>query len=425
MTDSTTLDLWATDPGQRLRARLFWALVLAFPLLLLSWEYFRAGLSLCTMALLALGIWHRCAAPPAAPGCPWWTPLRDIGLGWWAPTLFVWMLLPAWAYSDNTAEWAGRLQVKLPLLVLPLAFALLPKLDRPRMHVLFAVVLFALAFTNLSVGAYYVTHFDEIQDMLSRSQPVPTPIHHIRFSLLSGLAVLGGLEILRGGGFVAQKPLRWAVGVATLLVAVMVHVLAVRTGILALYGGLLAWGLSTAWNARQYQWALGTVAVLVLAPVAAYQLLPSVRAKVGLMRWNLERYRAGEIGQYSDTQRWVSYEVGLAIGNRSPLLGCGIGDVDDEIAREYAQRHPDVKPMLPHNQWLFFYAASGLLGVLLALAAFFSPLFFEKKYLDPLFWGFLSLMGISLMTETTLETAVGVGLYTFFLCVGLSARNPE
>jgi O-antigen ligase len=233
------------------------------------------------------------------------------------------------------------------------------------------------------------------------------------------------LEILRGGGFSDRRGLRWAVGVGTLFVAAMVHVLAVRTGMLALYGGLLAWGLAAAWHAKRYVWAIGTVALLALAPVAAYQLLPSVRAKVGLMLWNLERYRAGEIGQYSDTQRWASYEVGLAIGNRAPWLGCGIGDLDAEVDAEYARRFPDVKPMLPHNQWLFFFAACGVVGLLFALTAFFSPLFWEKKYQDPLFAGFFLLTTVSFMTETAIETAVGVGLTAFFLSLLMAARNPE
>ena len=121
------------------------------------------------------------------------------------------------------------------------------------------------------------------------------------------------------------------------------------------------------------------VGILAL-PTLAYFYIPSFKTKISLTLWNIHIYKGGEIGQYSDTQRLASYAVGLELGQCSPLLGTGLGDLNDETARLYAERFPGAKPMMPHNQFLFFFAGAGLPVTILFGVLFFFTLFYKKRY---------------------------------------------
>lgn len=392
-----------------LSARLVLRLVFCSGLLLLTGLVLsRALTSIGMMGILG-------AALLGARAGDWKRALAPGRRAWLWLTLPFWIMLGSGIYTENGEMLLGQLRIALPLLALPLAFALLPRLPRPLLYgwlYFFVLLLFG---AGLAVLGNYALHFTEIQEALSRSKAIPCPHgDHIRFSLLLALATFAALYLWRRGFVLRYAWERRLLPALALLLALMLHVLAVRSGLLALYLGALV--LILRWTLRKRRPLLGLAltAALLTAPIAAYYTVPGIHAKYHLMMHNFKVLRRGEIGGYSDTNRLLSYAVAWELGKRNPWWGLGMGDVRDEQERYYALHYPELRPIYPHNQFLLFYVGSGIIGLALFCMGFFAPLFYARYRNDGLFVAFFVLIASSFLTENTLSIAIGMGIYAFF-----------
>jgi len=78
-----------------------------------------------------------------------------------------------------------------------------------------------------------------------------------------------------------------------------------------------------------------------------------------------------------------------------------------------------------NNQFVFVLAGSGILGVVLFLGALLIPLFYRQSYRNDFYLGFYILFLVSFMVEHTLETALGVGIFSSFLLLCLLYFSNE
>ncbi len=104
------------------------------------------------------------------------------------------LLAPAISFfwSDDKAYWLRLVQTRLPFLVLPWAFANLPKLsDKQWKSVLYLLVWF-IAGVCIVVGINFLLHFDAIIEGLGQGSPIPVPRSHVRFSLILATSILSG-----------------------------------------------------------------------------------------------------------------------------------------------------------------------------------------------------------------------------------------
>ncbi len=336
---------------------------------------------------------------------------------WLTQRKYVALLFPLLAvlisglWSSDTSLWLERMRIMLPLAGLGFAFSAMPKLAFWRLHMIWFFFLFVMAVSISLVLGNYAFNMVEIQDMMRRGQPMPVPkISHIRFSLLCVTAAIGGVDLIRQGAFPKRRWLKTLVWICTIILIVGLHILSVRSGLLALYVSLFGYAVMTAWVDRKFV-LLGIVALgCTLAPMAAYQL-PSVRQKVDYTLWDLKMYREGNISEYSDARRWVSLGLGLELGKSSPLLGVGAGDVKPELKKLYAARYPDQPVLLPHNQYIYTFAAMGALGVVALLALIVALIWTGIRHKHPLLIAITLMFVSSMLVETTLETAVGMAAF--------------
>ena len=142
------------------------------------------------------------------------------------------------------------------------------------------------------------------------------------------------------------------------------------------------------------------------------------------MKYDYYMYNKGEGELYADSGRLVSIKVGLDIARRYPWFGVGAGNLKAEVKRVFAEDYPGFEEAhMPHNQFLFVAAGSGIIGLLIFLFAFFFPLFYKKNYRHTLFLGFYSIIFVAFMIEHSIENSIGVGFYVFFLSLLLSHLN--
>ncbi len=343
-----------------------------------------------------------------------------------AVLLFFFIVLLSAPFTDDWEYWFSRLRLKLPFLMLPIAFLTFRSLSRRQYYGLYYFTVWMLVATCIGIGVNYLLHFEAVNAMIEKGQPMPVPRNHIRFSLVLALGVIAGGVLYLNGYYWRYRRERPLLAAATVFLFFFIHLLSVRSGLLALYAAIAV--LTVQYIVRTRRWLIGLVALggLLLLPVLSYLLLPSFRTKVDYVRWDLLQYQEGKGAQYSDSERLLSLQVGMELGNQNPWLGVGLGNLRQEVLSVYAAEHPEIaQPKMPHNQFVSLYAGAGVVGLAIFGFAFCFPLFYRKHYREPLFLAFYVIVFISFLVENTIENAIGIGFFAVFLLMGLNHARSE
>ena len=99
-------------------------------------------------------------------------------------SLFFWLVLFSGLGSADMDYYLVRLRLKVPFLVFPIVFLSLPPLKSKEYLGIFYFLVVALCVTCIGIGVNYLLHFEEINELIKKGQPIPVPRNHIRFSLL-------------------------------------------------------------------------------------------------------------------------------------------------------------------------------------------------------------------------------------------------
>jgi len=340
-------------------------------------------------------------------------------------TIPFFLVLFSSVYSTDWHYTLERLRIKLPFLLLPFAFFSLPDLDKKDFQKVLFFQLFLACVAAIGVGVNYLIDFENITTELSRGGAIPTPGNHIRFSLILAFSVLAGASL-----YWTRVQLKYAferrlVLLLTLFLFVFMHVLSVRSGLLVLYISIGLLLLRYIFFSRRYVVGLIGMVVLLLLPILAYKTVPSFKNKLAYMEYDLKMYLSGKGANYSDAERITSLQAGLEVGNENKWLGVGAGDLRQVIKEKYKKDFPNITRRMPHNQFITIYAGTGLIGLLFFSFSFFYPIFAKRRFTDALFLGIHAIVFFSFMMESTIENAVGIAFYIFYLLLILRYLSPR
>jgi O-antigen ligase len=327
------------------------------------------------------------------------------------------LLAPAISFfwSDDSAYWLRTVQTRLPFLVMPWAFANFPPLGERQWKSVLYVLVWYFSALCVAIGINFVLHYDAIIEGLGRGNPVPVPRSHVRFSLILATAILSGGWLWVQRFYLWRPKERIFLGAATLFLFVFIHILSVRSGLFSLYAMLVFLLLRYVWVSKKWLTGLTVLALMIGIFWTAVQTVPSLNRRYGYMMYDWERFVTQNEGHlYSDAARWISLRSGWQIWVENPVMGIGAGDLMREIKTVTARLYPDYAPEahLPHNQFLFIMAGTGLIGLVLSLAALF-VLAWQGRNND-LLSGFLVMAFASFLIECTLENAIGVAWFLFY-----------
>jgi O-antigen ligase len=208
---------------------------------------------------------------------------------------------------------------------------------------------------------------------------------------------------------------RKLLGLGVLFLFVFLHVLSVRSGLFSMYSALIFLLIRYIWLSKR--WLTGLTALVLLASGLwlATETVPSLKMRIAYMKWDWERFNDQDGAHlYSDAVRWISLRSGWHLWQENPVLGTGAGDLLSETKRITAALYPAFaqEPRLPHNQFIFILASTGLVGLILSLIAFFWPIYTARK--NALFICFQVMAFASFLIECTIENAIGVAWFLFY-----------
>ncbi|HSZ25869.1 MAG TPA: O-antigen ligase family protein [Cytophagaceae bacterium] len=326
-------------------------------------------------------------------------------------------------YSSDAGYFGERLTMKLPLLFMPLGFAALREI--PIKYLLHSLALFVLLTFLFAVGSFiiYITHYEEITEGYKNAKVIPVlfKMNHIRFSLILAFGIIAAFYLFVKQYFLLhfkiERMLYLFIGI---FLFVFIHILSVRSGLLAFYAALFICIVAYILQRKKYLNGLFLLVLLIITPLMMYATMPTIQNKVNYMIRDISMFMKGEgANDFSDANRLLSIKLGIELGNEHPWFGVGVGDVRNEVFNAYEKKYPSItaeRRLIPHNQFVYIYAACGIIGLILFLWFSFYPFFIKKSYSGYLFLSLNAVILSSYLSESTLETQLGVCIYiTFYL----------
>ncbi|GAB3396691.1 O-antigen ligase [Hymenobacter luteus] len=385
---------------------------------------------LTSRALVALspvvGMLAALAAPQLRQQLPRYLRLRTM----WGPAALYGLLLLSGLYTQEWATWRHEMYRLLPWLGVPLAFGLaVPLSSRQR----FGVGLLYVGGVALIGAATMAQYFLDpaaanLAFGLGQSMPSITRIFHIHFGLMLALATFFGLSLRREPE--ARPLVRMALLGAVAVCVLTLHVLAYRTGLMALYGMLLIDALLVLVIQGRFWLGIALVLTLALTPWVAYTTLESVRQRVRATTYDIEQFQLNrDINEYSLSRRLAAWQTALVVARQHPVAGVGPADAYQAMMAQYDWQNYGLRPenrVMIHNQYLHQLVGGGLVGLSLWLLVLFGPLVQPAQRRNPYVYRFLLLQALAMTVDSLLELQTSFNLFVFlygFLVVATERRT--
>ncbi len=323
-------------------------------------------------------------------------------------------------WSGNFSNWMGMMQVKLPLLILPVCAVLLRRFSaKDFQYISFAFIVAAVLACCYSLWQYSFQPV-AIQQTYLKAKVLPVPLSgdHIRFAWAVLIAYLLLFELLLAK--FKSISYKWKAAAITGLVffAVYLHILSAKTGIIGFYLVnlvILFYCLRT----RKILFT-ALLALLVCLPIAAYYVFPTFQNKVKFIKWDYQNYSRGTyVEGLPDAARILSFRAGLYIITSHPVTGVGFGDIYNETNKWYNSNAAFLKEyerLYPSNEWLMHGCGAGTGGMIIFTVVVLLPLFISPPNKNFLWTGFHLLALFNFLYESSLGVQYGVFLYSFFGC---------
>ena len=335
---------------------------------------------------------------------------------------FFWIFLSLFWSSGHVEEWFHDVLSKLSILGIAIAFIFIPRLlpkDIILLHIFYYI---ALLVASCMIFIIYIPQYDEITQLIGSGRPIPTPIDHVRFSIMAAYACLSSLAF--GRYSFGKNQLSQAVKIALIALSIfffgMCHILAVRSGLLLLYAGIGTFIIHHVITNRQFLLGIIGIAVLMTVPVVAYFTVPSFKNKVLYTKYDIERTFSNQGANYSDGDRIRSIVNGIAMWKEQALLGHGGGDYKLIAKHFYKRENQAGRVLLPHNQWIRTGMSYGIIGVAILFMSFILVLWRPHARSNILLILILELFFLSLLVESNMERYYALVFFLVFL--GMNSR---
>lgn len=340
--------------------------------------------------------------------------IKDIVL--LAFTLIFFSRLLSVINSSPTTFMMDRIRIWLPFIILPFGFVIMKQLPAKFIRLLFLFFISMMLVECIHLTVLYFNSQLSEGTTYSTGHTMNTPFSHIRFSLMVAFAFVLCVSLLRNNAGLFPVFEKWFLLITSVFLFAFMHLLAVRSGLVAMYLCILILILNEIWVRKNRMIGLAILICFLCVALISFWFVPTLHQKIGYMKYDLSQFFDNQNpSQLSDASRVISIQKGLVLFKQNPMMGTGIGDLKKEMNALY-QNYPDMpsEKRLPHNEFIYVLASGGLIGLLLFGIGIFTPLFFHKNYKQLLFLCFYIIILSSFITEATLEEQIGTGFYSVF-----------
>jgi len=144
-----------------------------------------------------------------------------------------------------------------------------------------------------------------------------------------------------------------------------------------------------------------------------------------LFMFNVENYQVGDNFWNNMGSRLSILKCVRGVFNENPMIGTGIGDVQDDLDKCNESLYPTLIGMNPHNQFLQVLLGTGIIGLLSYIFFVIYSILKGFKAGKELYLSFLVIFFMCTLTESMLERQQGLVFFSFFYCLLLFHQKRE
>jgi len=339
---------------------------------------------------------------------------------WGMSLLFILPLLSG-LWSEDKKEWLDALRIKLPLLVLPLAFASPFTFSIKQWRALVIIFIGLVSAGTIWSMFHYVPNMDMVNEGYLSAKTMITPLgnDHVRFSWLVSISILLSGWLWRRNK--DQQGILWVLVLIVCWLTIYLHILAARTGLLCFYVILLATVWWMIFKKTKPAQGLGLFALIIALPLAAWFALPTFRNKVKYFQYDFEYLKdAHYLPGGNDATRVISLKAGWNVMADHATKGVGFGDIFTETGKWYDVNYSRMQQrdkILPSSEWLIYGTGCGIPGLLIFTLVLLIP-FLVKGKNNKQWWLLNGLVVLSFLFDIGLEVQFGVFIYSFIVLLG-------
>ena len=338
----------------------------------------------------------------------------------WGMSILFLLPLVSGLWSEDQKQWQNILRMKLPLVLMPLAFAgsfgILKKNWQQLAYIFIALVAAGTAWSMMQ----YLPDKSAVHAGYLRSTIIQTPLEndHVRFSWLVHVAILAAVWLFWKNK-IKSSLYSWFMAAVAIWLILFLHILAARTGLLCFYLSLVIVAIWIIFKKAKPLFGAVLLISLFVLPVTAYLLLPTFQNRARYFLYDLSYFKKTQyLEGTNDATRVISLKAGWNIMNTYPLKGSGFGDLDLKSKEWYAVHYPQMSEadkILPSSEWLVYGAGCGWPGFIIFTFLMILPLVL-KGIKNRLPWYLLSATtAFTLLFDIGLEVQFGVFLYSFIM----------
>ena len=322
-------------------------------------------------------------------------------------------------YSANVKEALNTLQLKLPLLAFPLAFAdgsygIAQK--KKQLLYLFSgsVLLYCLIIIGKAILFYWKS--GNINDLFGYQI---LPLQYVYPSVAALFCVFG--VAIHMHSFNGKKNTLYHL-IAVLVFLITLFLLSNRLGLVSGILLIVYFIIRMVPGLKLQIFASSVLLVLIAGFILLSQ--PLRNRFQTLLQFN----KASMVPLDEDAslgKSWDGLYLRVAIWNcaadiikNNLIAGVGVGDVQDELQKSYENRRfyfaSRYNRYNAHNQFIEQWLMTGLIGLLFLIVAFAVPFYYSIRNGDVLYAVFLLVFILFCCTESMLEISKGVVWYSFF-----------
>lgn len=314
--------------------------------------------------------------------------------------MFLCYFLMYFSDGESLKTFQREFSVKYALILFPIAFLFLPKLDKIHYLIIF-ITFIACVFTLTSVGIYNYYHNKYIKVVCESCidsgaisyQLMPFHLGHHMLSVFNNLAIIFTL-ILTSKYFDLKSSIKYLLYVLIAIFVVFIHFIGARIGVLAFYGMILTFGIYYSFkykNAKYYFISSIFLILLLLKLLYSFDDKTKIRvddtiAQVNYVLWNQSDYGS------NFSSRLMAMNVAKSILTDDPMWGCKFSKEEEVYKQKYLDLYGISKnahswgnvALKPHIEFLRMMAIMGLPIGILFMIFYFIP-FFTKPLRDNIY----------------------------------------
>lgn len=323
------------------------------------------------------------------------------------------------------------LQVKLPILILPLLFLILPKRIMTKQTFWYCALVFIGAILISIICLYIlgiirtIANYSPLTDEITYTHLSPqiTPSYMALYALIALIlaykAPISNLFALKSINEMIIKASIY------IFLAIFVVLLKSRSGFISLLI-VFVWIIADMFFVRKCRkQALTTLTALIIAMIAIFNIPFIYERYSGAIATKTQQSSSAQTQINSMSERTFIYSNAYKLILQKPFFGVGTGDTKQVLKSLYSKEDSNFDFYLnAHNQFLQTTISLGVLGLIVLLCAFAMPLKRCIKQKDYFVIAILCIIGIGFMFESMLERNIGVypfaviySLITFYLVI--------